>query len=133
MAAALVLAAAASGSLSLAASAMLWTRGMFVESRSFWADAVGTDPRLGDDVFLRVAMRWPPKAIELAANVRGSALDALSAGDDGAIQAVSSPLPTVSGGAGGAKGANDGERDIAWDELSSRCAEVREWVGVRDI
>ena len=35
--------------------------------------------------------------------------------------------------AGGAKGANDGERDIAWDELSSRCAEVREWVGVRDI
>lgn len=101
----------------LAASAVLWTMGMFVESRSYWADAIGTDPRLGDDLFLRLAMRWPPKAVELAANVRGSAFESVHEAD--------AAPPASSGGTR----RDGGEPVIAWGELSSRCASVRSWVG----
>mmetsp|Transcript_38044 Transcript_38044/g.48510 ORF Transcript_38044/g.48510 Transcript_38044/m.48510 type:complete len:374 (-) Transcript_38044:637-1758(-) len=53
----------------LAVAALYWQYGRLAESADLFQSAVSMDPRLADDRFLLVGLRWPPVALNLVAQM----------------------------------------------------------------
>lgn len=63
---------------------MAWEQGDLVESQTMYNEAIRSDPRLLDDDFIWLILRWPEQPLSVVKSIRaaakapkGSGLDAL--------------------------------------------------------